>query len=315
MSLHDRMKQIFSTASHRQDADYSKEMPSEAKYAALACYRDLIVDNQFHVVGVVASDPGGVWMRGILRQMCHAHLEINQRIDANTWAYDPLEVLSRYLLDARTPSSHFLDFLELSLGPEHADSPAGGNDFVNGLNVVLDQRDSPYLLTQYAYVHEEFDGGPFQRGTSVSAYPRAYLKQSRVPQQRAVEPALGLLADPAYSVPNNDFLKALNRQRRGDYDGVLTSCATTVEGTIKAAAQAKSWKIGGKGLGTTFQSFASKSSTVPEQLKPVVNFLQERRSKAGDAHGHTSKDKITEDEADFVISLTASLVCFLSNAK
>ena len=311
------MKQIFSTASRRGDADYSKETPPEAKYGALLYYRDPIVDSQSHVAGVLVSDPGGQWMREVLRQMCHAHLQINQLPDAVVRANDALEVLSQYLMDKRTPSSHFLDFLELSLGPQHRDLFARDNDFVDGLNVVLDQRGSPYLLTRYAYVQEEYDDGPFQPfsgGISISAYPRAYLKQPRVPQQHAVEPALRLLADPAYNVPNNDFLKALDRQRHGDYDGVLTSCATTLEGAIKATAQARGWRIRGKGLGTVFQSFASRSKTVPDQLKTVVNFLQERRSKAGDAHGHTAKDKISEEEASFVISLTAALVCFLAAA-
>ncbi len=319
MSLHDRMKQIFSTPSHRRDADYSKEIPPKAKYGALLYYQDLIVVSHIRVSGLLVSDPGGEWMREVLRHMCHAHLEMNQLTGVVDGARDALEILSRHLLDKSTPSSHFLDFLELSLRlcSSNSDAFATGNDFVDGLNVVLDERGSPYLLTRYAYTQEEHDDSsfqPFSIHTSVSAYPKAYLKQSGIPQQHAVEPALRLLADPVYEVSNNDFLKALERRRHNDYDGVLTSCATTLEGAIKAAAQVKGWRIRGNGLGTIFQSYASKSRTVPDQLKTVVNFLQERRSKAGDAHGHTAKDKISEEEADFVISLTAALVCFLAAA-
>ena len=318
MSLNDRMKRIFSTPSYRGDADYSKQIPHDAKYGAFLFYRDLVVDSQGHVAGLVVADVGNDWLHEVLRQFTHAHLEINQLIAAGDLsAHDPLHALSTYLMHDRTPSSHFLDFLELSLGPDHR-GPSLENDFVDGLNQVLDQHRSPYLLTQYVYVHKKFNDGPFQAfsgSTSISAYPKAYLKQSEASQQHAIEPALRLLAGEAYAVPNQDFLKALDRQRNGDYDGVLTSCAATLEGTIKATAQARGLSIRGKGLGTLFQSFASKSHTVPDQLKTVINFLHERRSKAGDAHGHSAKDQISEPEAALFVALTASLASFLSAAK
>ena len=230
----------------------------------------------------------------------------------------PLDTLYKYLLAERTPSSHFLDFLELSLGPTLESHVSRDNEFVEGLNIALDRRDSPYLLTRYAYIREEYDGGPFQpfsASVSTSAYPQAYLKQSQPVQQHAVEPTLQLLADPAYAAANDSFRKALHRQRKGDYDGVLTACAATLEGAIKAAAQQRGWTIKGKGLGTVFQSFASKTKTIPDQLKAVVNFIHLRRSTAGDAHGHSANETISEQEAALFVALTASLVSYLAAAK
>lgn len=304
------MKRIFNTPSYRSDADYSKQIPHDARYGALLFYRDLPVQSQNYV--------GNNWLHEVLQQLTHAHLEVNQLIaTGDLSAHDPLRALSAYLLRDRTPSSHFLDFLELSLGSDSC-GLALGNDFVDGLNLVLDQRHSPYLLTQYVYVHEQVKDGAWQSPNSpatISAYPMAYLKQSEVSQHHSIEPALRLLAGEAYAVPNQDFRKALDRQRNGDYDGVLTSCAATLEGAIKVAAQAKGLSIKGKGLGTVFQSFASKSDTIPDQLKTVVNFLHQRRSGAGDAHGHSAKDKISEPEATLFIALTASLVSFVGAAK
>lgn len=319
MSLRDQMLGIFSTASHREDADYSKHIPSDAKYAALMCYRDVVHGSQARVVGHLMSDPGGEWLREVVRQLSHAHLEIDRLLASGDLSpHDhPLDTLSKYLLAERTPSSHFLDFLELSLWPTLESHIARDNEFVDGLNLALDRRSSPYLLTRYADIREEYDDGPFQpfnAGVSTSAYPQAYLKQSQPVQQHAIEPALQLLADPAYTAANDDFLKALNRQRRGDYDGVLTACAATLEGAIKAAAQQRGWAIKGKGLGTVFQSFASKTKTVPDQLKAVVNFIHQRRSKAGDAHGHSAKETISEQEAALFVALTASLVSYLAAA-
>ena len=319
MSLRDQMLGIFSTASHRGDADYSKEIPPKAKYAVLLCYRDLVVGSQSHVAGFVVGDQGGEWLREVLRQLSHAHLEVSKLLHSGKLPVDdPLGALSSYLLHERTPSSHFLDFLELSLGPTLHGRFAQDNDFVEGLNLILDRHGSPYLLTHYVYVRKEYDDRPFQSfsaSISTSAYPRAYLKQTQPVQQRAIEPTLELLSDPAYSVANSDFLKALDRQRNGDYDGVLTSCAATLEGVIKATAQKRRWTVRGSGLGTVFQSFGSKTKTVPDQLKTVVNYLHERRSRAGDAHGHSTKETISEQEAAFFVALTASLVSYLASAK
>ena len=319
MSMYERMKQILSTASFRADADYSQQIPKEAKYGALLYYRDFIDNSRNYIAGMSLGGPRDEWLGQVLQAFSHAHFEINEILARGLGSVDdPMSVLSRYLLDERTPSSHFLDFLELSLEPALGYPLVCDNDFVKGLNLVLDRRGSPYLLTTYKFVHEESDDGNFGapvRRTTVTASPRAYLKQFSSVQRTALEPALELLADPAYEGPNRDFLKALERQRHGDYDGVLTSCAATLEGAIKTAAQVNGWKIRGKGLGTVFQSFCSKSKSIPNDLKSVVNFLHERRSKEGDAHGHTKKSRISGEEAAFIIALTASLVSYLCVAK
>ena len=168
MSLRDQMLGIFSTASHREDADYSKHIPSDAKYATLMCYRDVVHGSQAHLVGHLMSDPGGEWLREVVRQLGHAHLEIDRLLASGDLSpHDhPLNTLSKYLLAERTPSSHFLDFLELSLGPTLESHIARDNEFVDGLNLALDRRASPYLLTRYAYIREEYGRWPipaFQR--------------------------------------------------------------------------------------------------------------------------------------------------------
>ena len=319
MSKYERMKHILSTASFRADADYSQQIPKEAKYGALLYYRDFVDDSRSYIAGMSLGGPRDEWLGQVLQALSHAHYEINEIPARGLGSVDdPMSVLSRYLLDERTPSSHFLDFLELSLEPALGYPLVFDNEFVNGLNLVLDRRGSPYLLTTHKFVHEESDDGSLGsivKRTTVTACPKAYLKQSSSVQQTALEPTLELIADPAYEVASRDFLKALERQRHGDYEGVLTSCAATLEGAIKTAAQANGWKIRGKGLGTVFQSFASKSKSIPNDLKSVVNFLHERRSKVGDAHGHMEKDRISGEEAAFMIALTASLVSYLCAAK
>ena len=145
MSLRDQMLGIFSTASHREDADYSKHITSDAKYAVLMCYRDVVRGSQSRAIGHVVYDPGGEWLGEVVRQLSHAHLDIDRLLASGDLPrHDhPLDTLSKYLLAERTPSSHFLDFLELSLGATVESHIPRDNEFVDGLNLVLEQRASP----------------------------------------------------------------------------------------------------------------------------------------------------------------------------
>lgn len=313
MGLQEWVSGLFSTASFRNDADYSREVPYAAKFGVLLYFRDFVRGSQSHFGGFVMDHGRIGWLQEVVRQMCHAHHEIN--VILGTRAYeevDPILVLEKYLMDTGTPSSHFLDFLELSLRPGHLEPFSQDNDFVNGLNVLLKQHVSDYLLTTYVYQVQQTESGIFS--TSITGYPRAYLKQADMIQSTAIEPVMELLSDPAYKVPNDDFRKAMDRQRNGDWDGVLTACAATVEGALEVSAQNRKWKLKGNGLGSRFDSYAGKSSTIPKQFTKVVGFLQDRRSKVGDAHGHAVREPITAEEASFAIALSASLVLYVVNA-
>lgn len=313
MGLQEWVSGLFSTASFRSDADYSREVPHAGKFGVLLYYRDFIRRSQSHFGGFAMDGRRIAWLQEVVRQMSHAHHEINVILGGRACEdIDPILVLEKYLMDTRTPSSHFLDFLELSLGPGHLEPFSQDNDFVNGLNVLLNQHGSDYLLTTYAYVVEVAASGVYS--TSIRAYPRAYLKQADSVQATAIEPVIELLSDPAYKVPNEDFRKAMDRQRNGDWNGVLTACAATVEGALEVSAQNRNWKLKGNGLGSRFDSFAGKSSTIPKQFTKVVGFLQDRRSKVGDAHGHAVREPITAEEASFAIALSASLVLYVVNA-
>ena len=101
MSLRDQMPGIFSTASHREDADYSKHIPLDAKRATLMYYRDVVQGSQSHLVGHLMSDPGGEWLREVVRQLSHAHLEIDGLLASGELLspHDhPFDTLSKYLL-------------------------------------------------------------------------------------------------------------------------------------------------------------------------------------------------------------------------
>ena len=294
MSLYDWIKTVFDAPSRRRNADYSKEISSDGVFAVLLLYRDY-----FEGEGQAQFD----WMPKVLGEMAHLHHELAAR--SRNLGF---EVLSEFLLNERTATSAFLDFLEISL--RNRWGPIGDNDFVDAVNRVLEEYDSPYLLTRYVVkVTIRPSGyGVEQHHVHYDSFPQAYLKQDTIAQREAIEPALDIFADPAYASPADDFRKALSRDRSGDYGGCVTSCAAAVEGTIKVAAARLKWKsVKGDGLGRLAQSFVSKSS-LPDALETLFRPLAVYRSTNADAHGQVDRHETSQELARFFIAHAASLI-------
>ena len=294
MSMYDWIKTVFDAPSRRRNVDYSKEVGNSGVFAVLPLYRDYLEG---------AGQAQFNWMPKVLSEMAHLHHEL-AALDRNLG----FEVISKFLLDARTPTSAFLDFLEISL--RNRWGPIGNNDFVDAVNRVLEEYDSPYLLTRHA-VRVTIDTSRYgveAHHVHYDALPQAYLKQDTIAQREAIEPALDIFADPAYASPAGDFRKALSRYRSGDYDGCVTSCAAAVEGTIKVAAARLKWKsVKGDGLGRLAQSFVSKSS-MSDALETLFRPLAVYRSTNADAHGQVDRHQTSQELARYFIAHAASLI-------
>ena len=182
--MFDRISKIFDAPSRRPDADYSKEVTNETVFAVFLLYRDLLDT-------VYQWDE--VWMPEVVGEMAHLHHAL-ANVDRDRGFYAIFELLSKQ----RIPESAFLDFLETSL--RHPSAPNDNNDFVDAINRVLEEYDSPYLLTRYARREvteaDQAFGGTYVR-IHFDAFPRAYLKHDAVVQNQAIEPALDIFSDPA----------------------------------------------------------------------------------------------------------------------
>ena len=298
MSISDWIKGIFDAPSRRRDADYSKEVSSEAIFAVLLLYRDHL-----------QSDYQGqsYWMPEVVGEMAHLHHAL-----ANADRGRGLDVVSGFLLHEQTPASAFLDFLEISL--RHWRAPNNDNDFVNAVNRVLEEYDSPYVLSRFVRRDRVETGkyGNKEHYVHFDAYPRAYLRQDDTIQKEAIEPALQIFSDPAYESPAKDFRTALDRHRIGDYDGCVTASAAAVEGTIKVVAKKNKWKAKGNGLDTVAQSFISKSS-LPDTVHTSFRPLADWRNTKADAHGHAGKENTSEQVARHLLATAASLVVLVQS--
>lgn len=294
MSMYERIKKIFDAPSRRRNADYSNEVNKRGVFAVLLLYRDYLEQGHQARYG---------WMPNVLGQMAHLHHELAS-VDRDRG----FEAISKFLLREQIPTSTFLDFLEVSFRNDQG--PLGDNDFVDAVNRVLEEYESPYLLTRYVVrVTAETDKyyGEIRR-LHYDAFPQAYLKGDTITQSEAIEPALGILSGPGYEAPLGDFQKALSRQRLGDYDGCVTSCAAAVEGTIKVAAAILQWnKVKGDGLGKLAKSFIVKSS-LPDTLETLFRPLAVYRSTKADAHGHIDVRETPPELASYFIVQAAALI-------
>ena len=306
MKMYDWIKQVLDAPSKRFDVDYSQEISLEAKSAVLLLYKSYFEgDAGRNGLSFNYGSQDYFWMQEVIREMTHLHHSL-AGIDGQEGWNRLLEIL----LDG--PTVAFLDFLEVSLRNRRA--PNRDNDFVNSVNYVFNIHGSPYLLTPYIFKKRNFKNSSREIEDAVG-FPRVYLKQDTAVQKHAIEPTLEIFFDRAYRTPAEDFRTALERQKSGDYDGCVTSCAAAVEGTIKVVAAKNRWKVKGTGLDTLAQSFIGKSS-LPSTIRTSFRPLSDWRNTKADAHGHASKEETTEELARHFIAMAASLIVMVhSEAK
>ena len=305
MSIYERIKGVFDAPSRRRDKDYSKEIPHQAVLGVVLLFRDHLDPD---MSGYMAHYQDA-WMRDVVRDLGHLH-----HFFAGANPNEGFQAILR-LLDKSSTTTVFLDFLEVSLRHQYA--PNSDNDFVDAVNRVLEEYSSPYLLSRYArrvsVERDEYDAE--RHCIHFDAVPRAYLRHESAIQQQAIEPTLEIFSDPAYAIPAEDFRTALERQRNGDYDGCVTSCAAAVEGAIKVAAEKnRRWsrRVRGSGLDKLAQSFISESS-LPDTMRTSFRPLSNWRNTNADAHGHDSKDETTESIARHFVVLAASLIVLVQS--
>ena len=297
MSLHDRMKRVFDVPSRRGGKDYSKKISPRTVQGTLLVFRDYVDPHG-------SGYPDGFhheWMRKAVRDLEHVyHSFVGADLDGGLGAF-------AQFLNLERSTEAFLDFLETSL--RHAPND---NEFVRALNRVLEEYDSPYLLSEYVVRKVPFENTKSYY-TQVDRHPQAYLKHSSEVQEFAVEPALKILSDPAYKAPAEQFQTALRRQREGDYDGCVTACYSAVEGTIKvAAAKLRIRKLKGNSLDSLAQSFIAKTS-LPDMSQGLFRDLSDWRNTEADAHGHATNSKVTEGIAQYFIAKAAALVALVQS--
>jgi hypothetical protein len=139
----------------------------------------------------------------------------------------------------------------------------------------------------------------------------------------AVKPALSVLSASIYAGANQEFLKAHEHYRHGDYKECLNECLKAFESTMKAICDKREWAYGAGDTANKLIAVCFKNSLVPSYLQSQFNSLRTSlesgiptvRNRLG-GHGQGSQQIVVPEYlAGYLLHLTASTILMLDRAE
>lgn len=138
-----------------------------------------------------------------------------------------------------------------------------------------------------------------------------------------VKPALRMLADPMYEGANDEFLRAHEHYRTGDYKGCISECLKAFESCIKAICKDNGWSYNATDtvsplIATVFDKklipdfMQSHFSGLRSTLEAGVPTVRNRMS----GHGQGPEEvPVPEYLAAYILHLTASNILLLAKSN
>ena len=210
---------------------------------------------------------------------------------------------------------HFLDFIELSFQSSAIrDSSVHVQDIIDAVNRFFQHDDLPYRLTDFVYAPERRRPGSrlplgYQEH-SLQSYPQIVRRDSDVLHETAIEPALTILREPAFSSANKEFLEALMDYRKGDYEDSVTKCGSSFESVMKVICKQKGWPVDREAA--KLLNSILRNTELPPFLKQPLIQIATIRNELGSAHGAGAQPRrVSKHLAQYTINLTASAVLLL----
>ncbi|MDE0015562.1 MAG: hypothetical protein OXU51_05200 [Candidatus Poribacteria bacterium] len=145
---------------------------------------------------------------------------------------------------------------------------------------------------------------------------------SQFTHSKVVKPALMFLSDPIYRGANEEFLKAHEHYRDGNYKDCINNCLKAFESCLKVICQKQGWNYGKRDtanrlIDTVFKhklidsSMTCHFTALISTLKSGVPTVRNDQS----AHGQGSEDIIVPEYiASYILHLTASNILLLAKA-
>ena len=146
---------------------------------------------------------------------------------------------------------------------------------------------------------------------------------SQYTHSKAVRPVLSLLSDPMYKSANEEFLKAHEHYRKGDYKSCIQECSNAFESVLKVICDNKGWEYTEKATAKPLLDIVNKNGLLPKYKKSFFDNVRcalesgiptIRNNISG--HGHGSKEVTVPDYmAEHMLNLTASSILLLVKAN
>jgi len=215
----------------------------------------------------------------------------------------------------------FFDFIELAFKDDLISGCIRDeNDLVEVINGLFRAEGAPYRLTPIVKREEVYTGNdsPFPWGRMTGgvairtvAWPRVVRAEEEVTHTEAVVPALTILADPAYAAANDEFRRALDDYRRGQYEDCLGKCSSAFESVLKVLRQKHGWTPAGDTLQPLLNA-ALQHTSLPGFFEQPLMLIGTMRNRLSSAHGGGSQPRSVERPvAQFALTSTAAAIVLL----
>ena len=216
--MFEKLFDVFSRREHRTTGINAKPLTEEFRNRVFMLLRDNL-KNELRA-----------FLNGLHNKVAYLYgrHELSGSRGHNAPEDDLLEFLSN------CEDKHFLDVIELIFRSNLPGISWPHNNLIPGINEFFHIDDLPYHLTSYST--EEVQSSLFGQptlATQISEYPIVIRKDSEVLHQSAMGPALTLLTSAEFKHANDEFLKALEDHRKGDYRDCLTKCGSSFESVMK----------------------------------------------------------------------------------
>ncbi|AFZ55745.1 hypothetical protein H6G54_21605 [Anabaena cylindrica FACHB-243] len=145
---------------------------------------------------------------------------------------------------------------------------------------------------------------------------------SQIIHAEAVKPVLHLLSDPQFQGANEEFLKAHEHYRHGNYKECLNECLKAFESTMKIICNKQGWSFKPTDTAKTLINICFQNNLIPNYLETQFSSLRQNfesgiptiRNKLG-GHGQGSQPvNVPQYFAAYQLHITASTILFLIEA-
>lgn len=208
---------------------------------------------------------------------------------------------------------HFLDLLELIFRSDLPGITWPDNSIIPGINDFFRIDDLPYHLTDYSM--EEFESsfhGTPTTAIRIKEYPQVIRKDSEVVYRNAMEPALKLLNAAEFKHANEEFLKALEDHRKGDYRDCLTKCGSSFESVMKVLCAKSALPYNERDTASALLKTLLGNSHLEQYWEQPLILIATLRNRLSSSHGAGAQPKIIQKHvATYAVNSTASAILLL----
>ena len=185
-------------------------------------------------------------------------------------------------------------------------------EFIENINVTLRVDNLPYYLTNFVWdrTETEVKTAPIIRTVG---YPKIIMRESEVLHTMAMEPALQLLRNPLLASANDEFLKALEDYRKGDYSDCLVKCGSALESVMKIACAKNDWPYQEKDTASPLVRVIIEKTNLAPYFESLLMIVATLRNKISSAHGAGTVTKtVPQHLAQYAINTTATTMLLLA---